>query len=115
MEGIRIEEAALGFLGEISQSASLRHAVQLLTPAHVLAKTNGGGPSRPVFIKFRVDLEVCLSDGQSQRLLLWSSVDGLGGRRVAVLCDICVIWRAIEGHSYPAFGVVQWSVLNTSP
>ncbi len=36
-----MEEAALGYLGEISQAASLRHAVQLLTPAHVLAKTNG--------------------------------------------------------------------------
>ena len=36
-----MEEAALGFLGEISQAATLRHAVQLLTPAHVLAKTNG--------------------------------------------------------------------------
>jgi len=41
VEGIRMEEAALGYLGEISQAASLRHAVQLLTPAHVLAKTNG--------------------------------------------------------------------------
>ncbi|KAK9832754.1 hypothetical protein WJX81_008663 [Elliptochloris bilobata] len=41
VEGIRMEEAALGYLGEISQAASLRHAVQLLTPAHVLAKSNG--------------------------------------------------------------------------
>lgn len=69
VEGIRIEEAALGFLGEISQTASLRHAVQLLTPAHVLAKTNGG--DLPAMLhKFKVDLEMCLANGQSQRLLL---------------------------------------------
>ena len=43
-----MEEAALGFLGEISQAATLRHAVQLLTPAHVLAKTNGAPRRSPV-------------------------------------------------------------------
>lgn len=36
-----MEEEALAQLGEIGEEASLRHAVQLLTPAHVLAKTNG--------------------------------------------------------------------------
>jgi RuvB-like protein 1 (pontin 52) len=41
VEGIGMGEAALSRLGEIGESASLRHAVQLLTPAHVLAKSNG--------------------------------------------------------------------------
>ena len=36
-----MQEAALARLGEIGESASLRHAVQLLTPAHVLAKSCG--------------------------------------------------------------------------
>jgi DNA helicase TIP49 (TBP-interacting protein) len=41
VEGISMEEEALAQLGEIGEAASLRHAVQLLTPAHVLAKSNG--------------------------------------------------------------------------
>jgi DNA helicase TIP49 (TBP-interacting protein) len=41
VEGIGMQEAALARLGEIGESASLRHAVQLLTPAHVLAKSAG--------------------------------------------------------------------------
>lgn len=36
-----MEEEALAQLGEIGEEASLRHAVHLLTPAHVLAKSNG--------------------------------------------------------------------------
>jgi RuvB-like protein 1 (pontin 52) len=41
VEGIGMEEEALAALGEIGESASLRHAVQLLSPAHVLAKSAG--------------------------------------------------------------------------
>ena len=40
VEGIGMEPEALARLGGIGESASLRHAVQLLTPAHVLAKSN---------------------------------------------------------------------------
>jgi len=39
-EGIRIDEAALGLLASIGESASLRYCIQLLTPAHILAQTN---------------------------------------------------------------------------
>ena len=41
IESIAIDEASLALLGSIGESSSLRHAVQLLTPAQMLAKTNG--------------------------------------------------------------------------
>merc|ERR1712182_71738 len=40
-EGLTVEEEALELLGEIGVNTSLRYVVQLLTPAMVLAKTNG--------------------------------------------------------------------------
>ena len=41
VEGIEIEEEALAHLGGVSEATSLRHAVQLLTPASALAATHG--------------------------------------------------------------------------
>ncbi|KAG2431451.1 hypothetical protein HXX76_009466 [Chlamydomonas incerta] len=41
VEGIGIDEESLAFLGEVGERTSLRHAVQLLTPAAMLARTNG--------------------------------------------------------------------------
>ena len=41
VESIGIDEEGLSFLGEVSERTSLRHAVQLLTPAMILARTNG--------------------------------------------------------------------------
>eukprot|EP00210_Caulerpa_lentillifera_P006438 g6150.t1 len=41
VEGIEIDEESLSYLGEIGEVTSLRHAVQLLTPASMMAKTNG--------------------------------------------------------------------------
>lgn len=41
VEGITIDEEGLAYLGETSERTSLRHAVQLLTPAATLAGTNG--------------------------------------------------------------------------
>ncbi|KAK6776595.1 hypothetical protein RDI58_027596 [Solanum bulbocastanum] len=41
VEGLEIDEESLAYLGEIGQQASLRHAVQLLSPASVVAKMNG--------------------------------------------------------------------------
>ncbi len=41
MEGIAIDEESLAFLGEIGERSSLRHAVQLLTPAQTVASSNG--------------------------------------------------------------------------
>jgi len=41
VEGLEIEQEAIDLLGEIGQNTSLRYVVQLMTPAHVLSKTNG--------------------------------------------------------------------------
>ena len=41
VEGLQVDEESLAYLGDVGDGASLRHAVQLLTPAAVLAKTNG--------------------------------------------------------------------------
>jgi len=41
VEGLTIDEESLSYLGEMGEKTSLRHAVQLLTPAHMLAVTNG--------------------------------------------------------------------------
>eukprot|EP00929_Paragymnodinium_shiwhaense_P003260 TRINITY_DN1036_c0_g2_i1.p1 TRINITY_DN1036_c0_g2~~TRINITY_DN1036_c0_g2_i1.p1 ORF type:complete len:456 (+),score=152.41 TRINITY_DN1036_c0_g2_i1:131-1498(+) len=40
-EGLVIEDEALLLLGEIGANTSLRYVVQLIMPAHILAKTNG--------------------------------------------------------------------------
>ncbi|PPD71274.1 hypothetical protein GOBAR_DD31836 [Gossypium barbadense] len=41
VEELVVDEESLAFLGEIGQSTSLRHAVQLLSPASIVAKMNG--------------------------------------------------------------------------
>lgn len=41
VERIGIDEESLAFLGTIGEATALRHAAQLLTPAQMLAKTNG--------------------------------------------------------------------------
>ncbi|KAM7276875.1 hypothetical protein ACFE04_018741 [Oxalis oulophora] len=41
VEELIIDEETLAYLGELGQQTSLRHAVQLLTPASIVAKTNG--------------------------------------------------------------------------
>jgi len=41
VESLIIDEESLGYLGEMGERTSLRHAVQLLTPSAMLAKTNG--------------------------------------------------------------------------
>jgi len=40
-ESLEMEQEAIELLGEIGQNTSLRYVVQLMTPAAVLAKTNG--------------------------------------------------------------------------
>ncbi|KAL9272261.1 RuvB-like protein [Drosera capensis] len=41
VEELVVEEEGLAYLGEIGQRASLRHAIQLLSPSSIIAKMNG--------------------------------------------------------------------------
>eukprot|EP00552_Chaetoceros_brevis_P002087 CAMPEP_0197737834 /NCGR_PEP_ID=MMETSP1435-20131217/11205_1 /TAXON_ID=426625 /ORGANISM="Chaetoceros brevis, Strain CCMP164" /LENGTH=149 /DNA_ID=CAMNT_0043326485 /DNA_START=1 /DNA_END=450 /DNA_ORIENTATION=- len=41
VEGIELDESALKLMGEIGTRASLRYAVQMLTPARILGETTG--------------------------------------------------------------------------
>ena len=41
VETIQIDKDSLTQLGQMAEATSLRHAVQLLTPAAMMAKTNG--------------------------------------------------------------------------
>ncbi|KAJ6803510.1 uncharacterized protein M6B38_291385 [Iris pallida] len=41
VEELAIDEESLAYLGEIGQQTSLRHAIQLLSPASIVARTNG--------------------------------------------------------------------------
>ncbi|KAH7864025.1 hypothetical protein Vadar_024783 [Vaccinium darrowii] len=41
VEELVVDDESLGYLGAIGRQASLRHAVQLLSPASVVAKMNG--------------------------------------------------------------------------
>ncbi|KAJ4775143.1 RuvB-like helicase 1 [Rhynchospora pubera] len=41
VEELEIDEESLAYLGEIGQHALLRHAIQLLSPSSIVAKTNG--------------------------------------------------------------------------
>ncbi len=41
VESLQVDEDSLAFLAEIGERTSLRHAVQLLTPGQIMAKTNG--------------------------------------------------------------------------
>lgn len=43
VEGLIVAEDALAYLSEVGQSASLRYALQLLTPAGILARIHGRG------------------------------------------------------------------------
>jgi RuvB-like protein 1 (pontin 52) len=61
VEGIEIDEAALARLGEVGVRTSLRHAVQLLTPAAVLARTAGSGKVTVAEIE---DVESLFSDAK---------------------------------------------------
>jgi len=44
VEALQVDEDSLGYLGEIGEGTSLRHAVQLLTPSAILAKARFSRP-----------------------------------------------------------------------
>jgi len=63
-ENIKINEEALSFIAKIGEESSLRHAVQLLSPAHILAVSlNSADPTvTPAIIK---DVSVLFMDGKT--------------------------------------------------
>mmetsp|Transcript_4500 Transcript_4500/g.7592 ORF Transcript_4500/g.7592 Transcript_4500/m.7592 type:complete len:456 (-) Transcript_4500:316-1683(-) len=72
VEGLGIDEESLAFLGEIGERTSLRHSVQLLTPAFMLARSNGREEIA------RADLEECDSlfhDAKASAKLLAEQAD----------------------------------------
>ncbi|XP_047318762.1 ruvB-like protein 1 [Impatiens glandulifera] len=72
VEELVVDEESLAHLGEIGQLTSLRHAVQLLTPASVVAKMNG----RNSICKADVEEASCLYlDAKSSAKLLQEQQD----------------------------------------
>jgi len=72
VEGIAINEESLAFLGAIGERTSLRHAVQLLTPAMVLAQTNG----RDAVTRSDVeDIDTLFHDAKASARLLAEQAD----------------------------------------
>lgn len=66
-EGLQVEETALSILGQIGTKASLRYAVQLLTPASVNAKICG----RPIIEKNDIkDMTEIFMDAKSSAAML---------------------------------------------
>ncbi|MCO5593269.1 hypothetical protein L7F22_047277 [Adiantum nelumboides] len=67
VEGLTVDQDSLAYLGEIGERTSLRHAVQLLTPASIVARTNG----RDEIVKSDLEdiTEVFLDARASARLL----------------------------------------------
>jgi len=71
-ESLSIEEDALVLLGEIGANTSLRYVVQLLTPAAILAKTNG----REAILKEDIEeIDSLFYDAKSSAKLLAEQAD----------------------------------------
>lgn len=66
-EGIDLGEGSLEHLGEIGAKSSLRYAVQLLTPANILATTNG---RKQVLLEDVKEIDSLFLDAQSSAELL---------------------------------------------
>jgi RuvB-like protein 1 (pontin 52) len=68
-EGIDVQQEALGKLAEIGINTSLRHAVHLLSPAHVLAQSVN--PKSPVVtLEIVADVSKLFLDGKSSAALV---------------------------------------------
>ena len=72
VEQIGIEEESLALLGSIGEAASLRHAVQLLTPAQVLARTSGRDAITPADVN---DVHALFHDAKYSARLLAEQAD----------------------------------------
>ena len=72
VEGIQVDEESLAALGAVAERASLRHAVQLLTPAALVAATNG----REAVAKSDLDeIDSLFVDAKSSARLLAAQAD----------------------------------------
>lgn len=72
VEGTSVDEESLASLGAIAARASLRHAVQLLTPAALVARTNG----RDGVVKADLDeIDSLFCDAKSSARLLAAQAD----------------------------------------
>lgn len=69
-EGIEVEEAALTQLGNIGERTSLRYAVQIMTPAKIIAQTNG---RTQIIGKDINEVDELFLDGKASAKLLASS------------------------------------------
>jgi RuvB-like protein 1 (pontin 52) len=47
IEGVNLDDTSLSHLGQIASRTSLRYAVQLMTPANIIARVNGRGSVSP--------------------------------------------------------------------
>jgi RuvB-like protein 1 (pontin 52) len=67
VEGITIEESALALLSQTAMQTSLRYATQLLSPASILAQTNG----KPAITKDEIEeMTLLVLDAKKSALLL---------------------------------------------
>merc|ERR1711967_153544 len=71
-EGLELEQDAVELLGEIGQNTSLRYVVQLMTPASILAKTNGRDNVTQEDIK---EVDQLFYDAKSSAKLLAANAD----------------------------------------
>ena len=66
VEGITFDGDSLAYLGSVAEQTSLRHAVQLLTPASILAKVSSAGPTWSARHS-RCSLQTCARDKIQKR------------------------------------------------
>ena len=71
-EKIQLEDDALEILGEIGVNSSLRYVTQLLTPARLLAKTNG---RETITREDVIELDALFYDAKSSAKLLVEQAD----------------------------------------
>ena len=71
-EGLVLDQEALGALGEIGKATSLRYVMQLLTPASILARTNGRDSIMRVDVE---EVDGLFFDAKSSARLLIENAD----------------------------------------
>mmetsp|Transcript_15006 Transcript_15006/g.31822 ORF Transcript_15006/g.31822 Transcript_15006/m.31822 type:complete len:86 (-) Transcript_15006:260-517(-) len=70
VEGIEVEESALRLLSDIGTRTTLRYAVQMLTPARIVAETSGRTAITEEDVK---DVDALFLDGKASGKMLAKS------------------------------------------